>query len=206
VVELSKSGDLGYVRGSYDASYTAAGTHVREHGKYLTVWKKQLDGTWKVAVDMYNPDAPVIVPQEGAAGGIPGGVPGGVVGGIPGGVRLDTPGVLGNAPPPPPPPPREDAPPRRVRVGQGVMEAMLISRVQPVYPPLAQQARISGSVVLAIVVGRDGSVEDLKVLSGHPMLIQAAVDAVKQWRYKPYLLNYEPVEIQSTVTVQFSMQ
>jgi uncharacterized protein (TIGR02246 family) len=207
VVQVSRSGDLGYARGSYQASYTLEGKPVHEYGKYLTVWKKQPDGSWKVAADMYSPDAPPTPIIGGVVSGVVGGVPGGVVGGIPGGLPLDTPGgMIGSAPPPPPPPPaRAEAPPR-VRVGQGVMEANLIYRVDPVYPALARQARIAGTVVLSVVVGKDGSVENLKVISGHPLLVQAAVDAVKQWRYKPYLLNGEPVEIQTTVTVPFSLQ
>jgi len=201
-VEVSRSGDLGYARGSYRASYTFDGKPVHEYGKYLTVWKKQPDGSWKVAADMYSPDAPPTPIIGGVVSGVVGGVPGGVVGGVAGGIATD---VAPPAPPPPPPPAREDAPPPRVRVSQSVMAGLLIHRVEPEYPPLAQQARISGSVVLAVVVGRDGIVENVSLVSGHPLLVQAAVDAVKQWRFKPYLLNYEPVEVQTNVTVNFSV-
>jgi protein TonB len=83
------------------------------------------------------------------------------------------------------------------------MEANLMQRVQPLYPPLARQARIQGQVVIRAVISRNGMIENLQVLSGHPMLVQAAIDAVKQWRYRPYFLNGEPVEVETQVTVNF---
>ena len=83
------------------------------------------------------------------------------------------------------------------------MEGNLIHRVQPLYPPLARQARIQGQVVLRAVIRRDGVIENLQVLSGHPMLVQVAIDAVKQWRYRPFSLNGEPVEVETQVTVNF---
>jgi protein TonB len=83
------------------------------------------------------------------------------------------------------------------------MEANLIRRVQPDYPTLARQARIQGTVVLRAVISRDGAIENLQVLSGHPMLVQAAVNAVLQWRYRPYLLNGEAVEVETQITLKF---
>jgi protein TonB len=74
-----------------------------------------------------------------------------------------------------------------------------------VYPPLARTARVSGIVVLEAVIGKDGSVSEIHVVSGHPLLQQAAVDAVKQWKYKPTMLNDEPVEVQTTITVTFNL-
>ena len=97
----------------------------------------------------------------------------------------------------PPTPPRQ--PPRISRM----MEGDLIRRVQPLYPPLARQARVQGQVVLRAIIRRDGVIENLQVLSGHPMLLQAAIDAVKQWRYRPYSLNGEPVEVETQVTMNF---
>jgi protein TonB len=84
-----------------------------------------------------------------------------------------------------------------------MMEGNLIHRVQPEYPPLARQARIQGEVVLHAVISRDGTIENLQVVSGHPMLVQAAVSAVRQWRYRPYYLNGEPMEVETQVTVNF---
>jgi protein TonB len=80
----------------------------------------------------------------------------------------------------------------------------LINKVQPTYPPLARQARIQGVVILEAVISKEGSIDDLKVISGHPLLQQAAVDAVRQWKYKPTTLNGEPVEVVTTITVTFS--
>ena len=86
-----------------------------------------------------------------------------------------------------------------------MMEGNLIYKVQPVYPPLARQARIQGSVLLRAIISRRGTIEDLSVISGHPMLVGAAIEAVRQWRYRPYILNDEPVEVETRVTVNFSL-
>jgi len=75
--------------------------------------------------------------------------------------------------------------------------------VQPNYPALARSARVQGSVVLRAVISRAGTIENLQVLSGHPLLTSAAIDAVRQWRYRPYILNGEPVEVETQVTVNF---
>jgi protein TonB len=95
--------------------------------------------------------------------------------------------------------------PQRVRVSQGVTSGLLMKKVTPQYPPLARQARIQGSVVLHAVIGKNGEVQNLQVVSGHPMLTQAAIQAVKQWKYKPYYLNGQPVEVDTNITVNFSL-
>jgi protein TonB len=84
-------------------------------------------------------------------------------------------------------------------------EGNLIRKVQPVYPPLARSARIQGVVELQAVISKQGSIENLRVLTGHPMLVPAAVEAVRQWRYRPYILNNEPVEVETQITVNFSL-
>ena len=84
-----------------------------------------------------------------------------------------------------------------------IMEGNLIFRVQPTYPALARQARIQGSVVLRAIISRDGRIENLQLIDGHPMLVQSAMEAVRQWRYRPYILNDEPVEVETVVTVNF---
>ena len=98
---------------------------------------------------------------------------------------------------PPPPPVVHRPPPSRM------MEGNLIFRVQPDYPPIARQARVQGQVVLRAMISREGAIENLQVLSGHPMLVRAAVDAVRQWRYRPYVLNGDPIEVETEVTVNF---
>jgi protein TonB len=84
-----------------------------------------------------------------------------------------------------------------------MMEGNLIYRPQPVYPPIARSARVQGTVLLRAVISREGTIENLQVVSGHPMLVQAAINAVRQWRYRPYMLNGEPVEVETQVTVNF---
>jgi protein TonB len=84
-------------------------------------------------------------------------------------------------------------------------ESLLIRQIKPTYPPLAQQTRVQGSVVLQAMIAHDGSIQQLQVLSGHPLLVKAAVDAVKQWRYRPYSLNGEAVEVETQITVNFTL-
>lgn len=90
-----------------------------------------------------------------------------------------------------------------LRVSQGVAQGFLVHEVKPVYPPLARQARIQGAVMLQAIIGKDGRIEKLRLSSGHPMLAPAAIEAVKQWRYRPYTLNGEPVEVETEITVNF---
>jgi periplasmic protein TonB len=106
--------------------------------------------------------------------------------------------ILGSRQVLPPPPPMVHRPPT-----SRIMEGNLILRVQPDYPSLARQVRVQGQVVLRAMISREGTIEKLQVLSGHPMLVQAAVDAVRQWRYRPYVLNGEPVEVETEVKVNF---
>jgi protein TonB len=143
-------------------------------------------------------------PAEGGTNsGVAGGVPGGVVGGIPDGVLSEVMGsargvaVLAKAPDP--------MPVKRVRVPARIAEANLIHDVAPTYPAEAGRARIEGTVVLMAVIGEDGTVKDVRVESGLPILAQAAIDAVKRWRYKPYTLNGEPVEVDSRITINFTL-
>jgi periplasmic protein TonB len=124
--------------------------------------------------------------------------PSGVFGGIPGQGLM-----AGNAPVMPPPP--RPATPVRIKQGGSVTAASLISQTKPAYPPLARQARIQGVVVLHAIISKEGQVSQLEVISGHPLLVQSALDAVKQWRYKPTQLNGEPAEVDTTIQVTFTM-
>ena len=99
----------------------------------------------------------------------------------------------------------QPSPPQKLRISSGVAAGMLVLQIKPLYPRLAMQARVQGTVVLQAVIGKDGTVRDLRVISGHPLLVAAAMDAVKQWRYRPYLLNNEPVEVDTQVNVNFTL-
>ncbi len=161
--------------------------HLMDAGKLVA--PKAIPKDIKIIKEEAEPD------MMGAQGGVPGGVPGGQMGGVIGGVI----GGVGGAPPPP------KATPSRIRQGGAVTQASLINRVQPNYPPLARQTRISGTVRLHAIISKDGTVQQLEVLSGHPLLVQAALDAVRQWRYRPTTLNGEPVEVDTTIDVIFSL-
>jgi protein TonB len=137
-------------------------------------------------------EAPPVM-GSGVMGGVPGGVPGGSMGGVIGGMINSTAAIP------------KAATPQRVRVSAGVQTGLLIKRVQPNYPPLARQARIQGQVVLQAEISKEGAIQNLQLISGHPMLAPAAIEAVKQWRYKPYLLNGEPVAVDTQVVVNFTL-
>lgn len=93
----------------------------------------------------------------------------------------------------------------RQRISSGVEQGLLIRDVKPIYPALAREAGVQGQVILEAVIGKDGRIENLRALGGNPMLIKAAIDAVQQWRYRPYLLNGEPVEVETQITVNFNL-
>jgi protein TonB len=150
-----------------------------------------------------NGEVTLILSVPGAAsagiiGGIVGGVPGGVIGGVPGGVIG---GVTGGIPPVPP---AADGT-KRINIGGNTQQAKLVMQPRPAYPPLAKQARISGVVHLAAVIGKEGNVIDLRVISGHPLLIPSAIQAVKNWVYQPTLLNGEPVEVSTQIDVNYTL-
>lgn len=153
-------------------------------------------------------DMDEVSPPGSLVAGIPGGVPGGIPAGVPGGIIN---GVFGGDPAsldplPLPPAPAQVKPPQRVRVGGSVQHAVLIRHVRPRYPAPALQARIQGTVILEAIIGRQGWVKNLRVVSGHPLLIERALEAVRQWRYKPTLLNGMPVEVITRITVRFNMR
>jgi len=133
---------------------------------------------------------------------IPDAIPGG---GPPG--QLGVLGGLGNGTPPLPPTPERHTERKQqiIHVGGVVIEAQAIYHPAPVYPPLAMIARVQGTVTLEAIIGTDGRVQNLKVVSGHAMLVSAALNAVKTWRYQPTLLNGEPVEVQTEINVNFTL-
>src|SRR6266849_2588155 len=141
-------------------------------------------------------------PPLDTAGGLVRGVPGGVFGGIPGGALSEVLRSTGSAPVLA----KTPAPtPKRIRVPARIAEANLVYDVAPKYPPEAGRAQIEGTVVLLAVIAKDGSVEDVRVKSGLSVLEQAAIEAVNQWRYRPYLLNGEPLEVDSQITIDFTL-
>ena len=148
----------------------------------------------KVKIIKEDEAPPPAMASAGVMGGVPGGVPGGSMGGVMGSILNSTPTVAPKI-----------ATPQRVRVSSGVSTGMLVRKVPPSYPPLARQARIQGTVVLQATISKEGSIENLQLISGHPMLAPAAIEAVKQWKYKPYLLNGEPVEVETQVQVNFTL-
>jgi periplasmic protein TonB len=157
--------------------------------------------------------APTVIPKEiaeikeapleadslgGVVGGVPGGVPGGQMGGVIGGVIG---GVLNTAAKPlAPPPPGRSAP---IRVGGRVRPPKPIVQVHPEYPTLAKQAHIQGQVQIDAVLDEQGNVVEMKIVSGPPLLYQAALDALKKWKYEPTYLNDQPIAVQMIVTITF---
>jgi len=136
----------------------------------------------------------------GVSGGVPGGIPGGQLGGVLGGIL-----GLGNrqlVPPPPPKPAPHHGP---YRVGGKIQAPRLISEVQPIYPPLAKETRISGKVTIDCVIDEHGDITQMKVVSGHPLLETAALQAVEQWKYQPTLLNGQPISVDMVVIVNFTL-
>ncbi len=141
------------------------------------------------------------VPPEvsGVMGGVPGGVPGGQLGGVIGGIISHTSNLAAV--------PKLALPtaPKRIRISQGVTKGQLIFRVEPEYPKIALAARIQGQVFLKAIIAKDGSIKELELVSGPPMLAPNAIQAVRQWRYRPFLLNGEPVEVETNVAIMFQI-
>ncbi len=143
-----------------------------------------------------------------ASTGVPGGVPGGVVGGVPGGV----PGGSGTAPPPPPPPPPKPdptpppPPPKELKVSGGVLQGSALKKVQPPYPPIAKAARAQGAVQVQVTISEEGRVIDAQVVGGHPLLREAALQAARQWVFRPTELSGVPVKVQGVLTFNFTLQ
>ena len=182
-------------------------------GKIVKVIPRQFDAGRLMAPKSVPKEIVTIKEEElpppasgvaGVIGGVPGGVAGGTMGGVLGGIIGSVPSA---APPPPPPPAKKEAPatPKRITIGGNVQQAKLVRQPKPIYPPLAKQARISGVVHLNAVISKDGTIQDLKVISGHPLLVPSALEAVKQWVYQPTLLNGEPVEVVTQIDVNFTL-
>jgi protein TonB len=140
-------------------------------------------------VAIIKDEAPVIYTN---GGGVDGGTGNGILNGII--------GSGGSGPPPPP-----TKAPSRIRVGGNVQAASLVNKVTPQYPPIAKTAHVSGTVILHAIIAKDGSIQELQYMSGPPLLMKSAMDAVREWRYKPTMLNGDPVEVDTTISVVFSL-
>jgi protein TonB len=145
------------------------------------------------ASSVSSDDAPSIAPGFGPGGSLGSGTSGGedITGGI----------VARPIPELPKPKPEKPRP-----MSEGVMEAALLNKVQPQYPRAARLMNIAGTVRLQAIIGKDGRVRDVQVLSGHPLLVQAALAAVREWRYRPTELNHEIVEVETEITVNFVLE
>jgi protein TonB len=158
----------------------------------------------KEIANIKEEELPPVQGTPGVVGGVPGGVPCGTPGGVLG-------GIIGSVPTaaPPPPPAVKEAPkpvtPKQIRVGGNVQSAKLVRQPKPQYPQLAKQARIQGTVRFNAVIGKDGTIQNLTLVSGHPLLVPSAQEAVRQWVYQPTLLNGEPVEVVTTIDVNFTL-
>jgi len=162
------------------------------------------------------PDKPAMIVDEappaasaGSAFGVPGGigVPGGVDGGVLHSLLAETLARAIHLAAPPAQAVKETAPapPPRIKVGGLVQQGKILHQPMPVYPPLARAARVQGTVRLEGILGKDGRVRELRVISGHPLLAPAALEAVRQWIYKPTLLNGEAVEVVAPIDVNFTL-
>jgi protein TonB len=140
------------------------------------------------------------MPPDVGAVGVVGGVPGGIAGGSAGGVLGGIIGGTGGGMPPPPKPSQQ-----RVRIGGNVQAAKMIRQIQPMYPQIAKTAHVQGTVMLHAIIAKDGSVQELQYISGPALLMRSAMDAVRQWKYQPTLLNGEPVEVDTTISVVFTL-
>jgi protein TonB len=165
--------------------------HVQKVSEIVNGELRQPSKIPKIVKSIKEEEAPA--PSTGVVGGVVGGVPGGSAGGVIG-------GIIGSTAPPP-----KVATPQKLRVSSGVAEGLKVHDVQPTYPQMARIAHIQGDVILQATISKTGTIEGLHGVSGHPILIQAAMDAVKQWKYKPYILNGDPVEVETTIKVQFHM-
>jgi len=148
--------------------------------------------------------APTVIPKtvqviKDEAPDVSAGVEGGF--GVPGGTGSVLGGIIGAAAPPPP----KVAAPTRIKVGGQVAASKILRQTQPIYPQIAKTAHVSGTVVLHAIIAKDGTIQELTYVSGPALLMKAAIDAVKDWRYTPTMLNGDPVEVDTTVQVVFTL-
>ena len=177
--------------------HPAPGPH--PHVNYFTVPAEVSIVVVRHEVALNCDDAPDIGPGSDAPAGPGFGDPNGL---------LPYLGQRGNDRPMPPPPSREpEAPSKKPRVvDPAIQEARLVTRIEPIYPVLAKQTHLQGTVVIRAIISKDGDIESLEVLRGHPWLAKAALEAIARWHYRPALLNGQPVEVETMITVVFTLR
>jgi TonB family protein len=149
---------------------------------------------------------PQLAPEEGAVGelgGVEGGVPGGVIGGVPGASLMEA--KVPAAPLPPPSRPMAEKPRELLRVGGNVIPPRILSQPAPEYPILAQRAMIQGVVVISAIIDEQGNVVQMKIVSGHPLLYEAAMKALRKWKFEPTYLNGEPYPVSFDINITFRL-
>ncbi|HEY3441543.1 MAG TPA: energy transducer TonB [Paludibaculum sp.] len=167
------------------------------------------DGVLMMPVTIPNKVANIEEPPDAAATGV--GVPGAIFAGQGGGSVVESLVRSMTRTEAPPAPvaavkePERARPIVRSRVGGNVQDALVISRKIPEYPALARSMRVEGKVVFQAVIGTAGTIQQLQLVSGHPLLVQAAMDAVRQWRYRPTMLNGDPIEVDTVISVSFTL-
>jgi TonB family protein len=178
-IVINKSGDVGNIQlFSGHPMLAPAAIEAVKHWKYQPYLVEGLPVEFETQVQINFKLGKDPAP-EGMAGDAPGGLPPGSIGSVA---------------------------PQRVRVSSGVESGLLVSKVAPHYPPDAREQHIQGTVLLKATIDKEGSVSNLELISGHPTLAEAAIEAVKQWKYRPYLLNGNPVEVETQIQVNFTLQ
>jgi TonB family protein len=191
-VQISKSGDvqnLQLISGHPILAPAAIEAVKQWKYKPFLLNDEPVEVETSVTVNFTLADKP---PAEGVAGDAPGAVPSGQIEGVTGGSSTS-----GDAPHP--------LKPWRIRVSQGVSQKLLVTKVPPQYPADAKDQHIQGAVLLKVNIDKEGNVYKVELISGHPLLTPAAIEAVKQWKYEPYLLNGTPLEVETQVTVNFAL-
>jgi TonB family protein len=205
-VKISKTGDVEDIQLSsgHPMLAPAAITAVKQwkYKPYL-LNGEPIEVDTQVQVNFTLSDKPATPPADLAADNPPGTGPGEIPGGVPGGLQSGV--IVGIILPPTSGDATHPALPRRVRISSGVAQGLLVHKVNPQYPPDAREQRIQGVVVMKVNIDKEGNVYNVELISGHPLLAPAAIDAVKQWKYKPYLLNGDPMDVETQVQVNFTL-
>ncbi len=169
------------------------------HSEVLTNSQLQAPSAIPRKIGMLKEDPQPENAGTGVVGGVAGGIPGGQLGGVIGGIVSSVPAAANI------PKLASSVPNKPVRVSSGISQGLLIYHPSPEYPKIARAAHVQGQVLLRAIISKDGHIENLQALNGHPLLVTVAIHTVQEWRYRPYLLNGEPVEVETEITVNFML-